>query len=175
VLAEATIASAWNVQGDMRRAGLAAEAQRLFGLALPVAANNVAKSDTLTALWLGPASWLVISRGASSLPGYDPARDALTAAGGALFDVTASRIAWRVAGPEARSVLAKSCPLDFHRRAFPPQTCAQSLFGHVNALFVNNGDDFSLMVGRSFARDVWRALCLSAAQYGCEVKAPAAY
>ena len=56
-LAEATIASAWNIQGDLSRAW-AAEARRLFGVALPPVPGATARTDNLAALWLGPASWL---------------------------------------------------------------------------------------------------------------------
>lgn len=175
VFAEALIACAWNVQGNLRRADFASEGQRRFGVALPTVANTVARTDAATALWLGPVSWLMLARDESRFADIEGARDALGAVGGAVFDVSASRVAWTIAGTHARSVLAKSCPLDFHPRAFPPRTCAQSLFGHVNALFVNDGESFTVMAARSFARDVWYTLCTSAAQYGYEVRAPAPY
>ena len=59
----------------------------------------------------------------------------------------------------------------------PPATCAQSLFGHVNALFDKHDDapTFTVMVARSFARDTWHALCESAAQYGYDVLPPAPF
>lgn len=175
-LAEATITCAWNVQGDIRRVAFAGEAQRVFGVALPSVPDTVARTDGVTALWLGPQSWLLLARGGSPFADFAAARDSLNAAGGALFDVSASRMAWTIAGSHAAAVLAKSCPLDFHSRAFGPGTCAQSLLGHVNALFVKDADDaYSVMVARSFARDVWHLLCGSAAQYGYEVKPAAPY
>jgi sarcosine oxidase subunit gamma len=175
VLGEAMITCAWNVQGEPRRADFVVEAQQRFGVALPTTPNSITRTDAATALWLGPASWLVIARNASLFTDLEPTREALGSAGGAVFDVGASRVAWTIAGAKACSVLAKSCPLDFHPRAFPAHTCAQSLFGHINALFVNESETFTMMVARSFARNVWHALCTSAAQYGYEVKAPAPY
>jgi sarcosine oxidase subunit gamma len=174
--AEATIACAWNVQGDVERAAFADEAHRLFGVRLPTPPNTIARSDAATALWLGPQSWLLLARHGSTFADYHAARDSLNAAGGALFAVTASRIAWTIAGSHAATVLAKSCPLDFHPRTFQAGTCTQSLLGHVNALFVKDADDtYTVMVARSFARDIWRVLCGSAAQYGYEVKQTAPY
>jgi sarcosine oxidase, subunit gamma len=172
---EVTIASAWNVQGKLERGALASEAHRLFGVSLPAAPNTFARNDSLTALWLGPQSWLLVARGNRSLADFDSHRDLLNAAGGALFDVGASRVAWTISGPRAETVLAKSCPLDFHPRRFPSGTCAQSLLGHVNALFAKDADAFTVMVARSFARDVWHSLCESAAQYGYEVNLAAPY
>ena len=176
-MAELTIATAWNVQGDATRPDLFLEARRLFDLALPTEPNTTARSDTLTALWLGPRSWLLTAGGPSTLTAFAAKRDALNQLGGALFDVSASRVAWALAGPSAADVLAKACPLDFHRRAFSVGACAQSVFGHVNVL-VDKRDEtptFTLMVARSFAHDVDRALGVVAAQYGFDVLAARPY
>jgi sarcosine oxidase subunit gamma len=173
-LAETTIAGAWNVQGDARRPEFLAAARKAFDLALPTSPNGTARTEALTALWLGPASWLVVACGESSLIDGDAVRDALNAAGGALFDVSASRVAWTIAGAQAATVLAKGCPLDFHQRAFAEGTCAQSVFARVNALFYRRAASpvFTMLVARSFARDTWHALCLSAAPCGYDVLPP---
>lgn len=176
-LAETSIAAAWNVQGDPARPPFADEVQRAFGVALPLARNTTAASDALTALWLGPTSWLLVAGSASPLADFAATRDALNAQGGALFDLTASHVAWTVSGAHAATVLATSCPLDFHPRAFVAGTCAQSVLGHINALIVKRDESpaFTVLVGRSFARDVWRALCRSAAPYGYDVLPPMPY
>jgi sarcosine oxidase subunit gamma len=171
-LAEVVIASAWNVQGKADHAPFAYQVQAQFGVALPVRANALTRSDRVVALWLGPSSWLLVA-GESALSDCGTKRDAVNAAGGALFDVSDARVGWTISGSHAATVLAKGCPLDFHPRVFPPGTCAQSLLGHVNALYVRDADDrFTLLVARSFAHDVWRALCEAAAQYGYEVASP---
>jgi sarcosine oxidase subunit gamma len=168
--AETRIAAAWNVQGDSTRPPFAESARRLFGLALPTAPNTTARHSTLTALWLGPTSWLLVASDAAALPDFAAKRDALAVAGGALFDVTASCAGWTIAGPRATTVLATGCPLDFHPRAFAAGTCAQSVFGQVNALFYRrDASSFTLVVARSYARGVWRTLCQAAAQHGYDV------
>ena len=174
-LAQATIVAAWNVQGDPARAPFVAQVQRLFEVALPVVPNTTARGVAWTALWLGPRSWLMVARTELAVqPGlaaFTAQRDALNEGGGALFDLSASRVAFVVGGERAADVLAKACPLDFRLREFAAAHCAQSLFGHVNALLhrPDASPAFTLMVARSFARDVWRSLCLSAAQYGYDV------
>ena len=180
-LAEITIAAAWNVQGDPARAPFLAEAQRLFEVELPQVPNTMARNVAWTACWLGPRSWLLVARAEASSESRSAAftanRVALNDAGGALFDVSASRVAFTVGGEHAAAVLAKGCPLDFHPRAFPAGQCAQSVLGHVNALICRpeTAPAFTVMVPRSFAREVWRALCLSAAQFGYDVAPPAAW
>lgn len=146
VIFEATIASAWNVQGD--------------AAGMPAAPNTVARVDGATAFWLGPRSWLVLAES----PGE----------AAAAFDVSASRVAYTLTGALAATVLNKHCPLDFHPTAFSPGTCAQSLFGQVNALYYRHvaSDAITIFVARSFARDVAHHLGASAAQYGCEWAAP---
>jgi sarcosine oxidase subunit gamma len=111
---------------------------------------------------------------APELIDYAARRDALNAAGGALFDVSASRVAWMISGPRATDVLAKGCPLDFHPRAFATGACAQSVFGHVNVLIDkrDSAPTFTMMVERSYLRDAWHALVGSALQYGVNIGPP---
>jgi len=169
-IAETKFAAAWNVQGDPARASFSDAAARLFGLAPPTIPNTTAQHGWLTALWLGPTSWLLVSNDASLLGGFAPQRDTVNAAGGALFDVTASSLAWTVGGPYAEMVLAKHCPLDFDERAFAVSACAQSVLGHVNALFYRrDAQSITVTVARSYARGVWRSLCQSAAEYGYDI------
>src|SRR4030095_16896410 len=172
--AEATIAAAWNLQAQPTRASFVDAVPRLFGVALPLAPNTIATSDALTAIWLGPSSWLLLAGGDSPLVEYAAKRDAVNEVGGALFDVSASRLAWRLSGPRAINVLASGCPLDFHPSAFATGSCAQSLLGRVGALFVKHDDapTFTVLVARSFARDAWQALLMSAARHGTEVRSP---
>jgi sarcosine oxidase subunit gamma len=176
-ITELTIAAAWNVQGDATRPDFVQEARRLFDVVLPTMPNTTARSDTLTALWFGPKSWLLVAGGASSLTDFVAKRDALNQKRGALFDASSSRVAWAIAGPRAAQVLAKGCPLDFHPRAFAVGACAQSVYGHVNVLIEKRDETptFTLMAARSFARDVDRALGVVAAQYGFDVLAARPY
>ncbi len=108
--------------------------------------------------WLGPRSWLVFAAN-------------VDAGGAAVFDVSASRVAWTLRGEHAAVVLNKHCPLKLPQ--MPRGTCAQSLFGQVNALLYRHAQDdaFTIFVARSFAHDVVHDLQGSARQYGGEVVA----
>lgn len=170
-LAEVLIAAAWNVQGDASRSDFTDQVTRQFSIALPVAPNTTARSAALTAFWLGPGSWLLVAeKPGSPLTGFIDKRVALNRAGGALFDLSASRVAYQIAGEHATSVLASGCPLDLHPRTFRAGDCAQSVFGRVNTLLYKADDKptFIIMVARSFARDAWQALHYTAAQYGSQ-------
>lgn len=173
LLGEATITTAWNLQGDAASSSFAEAAQRLAGVALPLVPNTATRGEGIVALWLGPVSWLLISGAAPALGDFVHARDALNAAGGALFDVSASRVAYVIEGGDATEVLAGGCPLDFHPREFGAGQCRQSLYGRVPALFYRHGEPpaCTVLVAKSFARDTWQALCVTAAPYGYTVRA----
>ena len=170
VLGELTLAGAWNVQGKPAGSTLVDEVQAMLDVRLPLAPNTANRTDAMAAFWLGPESWLLIARGASMRPDVAAARVSIIAAGGAVFDVSAGRVAYAVKGTNVEALLATRCPLDFHLDAFPVGGCAQSLFGHVGALdFRRGAADFVVMVARSYARDAWHALCVSAAAGGYDV------
>lgn len=177
LLGEATIATAWNVQGDAGSSSLNAEVQRIARVALPVAPNTASRGEGAAALWLGPQSWMLVAGVAAPLGDFAQARDALNAAGGALFDASASRIAYVVDGAQAPDVLAAGCPLDFHPRAFGAGQCRQSLYGRVPALYYRRAEPpgCTVLVARSFAHDIWRSLCAASAPYGYIVREAAAF
>ncbi len=166
----------WNLQGAVDNPAFVAQATSLWGVGMLPTPHRVVSSATHRLLWIGPKSWLVFSlsphtsAGAALGPAFADSRNRLNAAGGALFDGSDSRVGWTLRGPKALDVLASGCPLDLHHKTFARDSCAQSLLGHVAALYYRHADgDFSVYVARSFADDVWAALCFSAAQYGYEV------
>jgi len=177
-LQEVTFGVTWNLQGDVANPAFLEEVRSSFDVTLPTAANSVTETPHAAVLWLGPKSWLLLVGGPESRESpwtnFPAKRDALNSVGGALFEVSAGRVAWRLAGPCVTTVLASACPLDLHPREFPPGSCAQSLFGHISTLLWRRAeDDFTLLAARSFAHDIWSALCAASAQHGYEVLPPA--
>lgn len=174
VLRDLRFAHAWNVRGDPRDEVFLHQVERSLGLALPVRANASVIGASACALWLGPRSWLWMTDDAA--PAFHEARQAINAGGGALFDISASQLAWVISGAAAERVLNRLCPLDLHPSAFPAGHCAQTLLGHVAGVLFRPGDPsrFILMVARSLARDVWHHLCLSAEGEGFQVEDPVA-
>lgn len=180
-LREVAITTAWNLQGNPGDAAFLATARREFDVVLPLVPNTTRRNEGCLALWLGPRSWLLVAVDGSTdsmvRSTFAARRDALNDAGGALFDVSASRVAFMIEGPASASVMATQCPLDFHPRMFATAQCAQSLLGHVNALVYRPtaAPAFVVLVARSMAGDVWHGLCVSAAPHGYDVAHPAAF
>ena len=168
-LGDVAIARAWNVHGDPAQPAFVDAARTVLGLALPLRPNTSARADGSALLRLGPRSWLHLVMGNARSDDFDAARKTINVAGGALFDVSSSYVAWTIAGDASARVLNRGCPLDLHPRAFEPGCCAQSVFGHVNALLYRPDGRFAfvVMVARSFAADARAQLleCLATDGY----------
>ena len=97
----------------------------------------------------------------------------MSAAGGALFELSAAYAGWLVSGALAATVLNRGCPLDLRPRAFGAGRCAQSLLGHLPALFYKPDARplFVVMVPRSLAIDAWHHLRGYAEAEGCVIDA----
>ncbi len=154
-----------------------------FGFALPVAPNTSAGNGAASALWLGPDEWWIVSSGPGPGPGpeagpelADKLRAALADRFAAVTEVGEGRTCIRIAGPKARALLQKGCPLDFHPRAFGAGACAQTLLAkatvaiHLSAdASVAEGPVFEVYVLRSFAEYLWAWLEDAGTEYGVSV------
>lgn len=170
LLHEETVASAWNLQGPDDDPGLAAAVRECCGLDLP-RAHRTAGRDGRAAIWLGPDSWLIAAVTADATTWFAAARDAIELAGGALFDVSASRVIIRIAGAQAARVVAKGCSIDLDPRAFAAGECRATLLARIAAIIVKHDETpaFSVFAPRSYAESIWHWMKVSAAQYGCSV------
>lgn len=159
-LGELSIARAWNVKGNAADHAFLSQASQVLDIALPSTPMTTTRSDHALAMWLGPASWLVLSDAPADIADFDASRNAIKDAGGALFDVSASHAAWMIHGTDSSRVLNRLCPLDLHPSAFPPDAAKQSLLGHIHALYYRPHDApaFVVIVARSFAVDAAREL-----------------
>ena len=167
------------LRGDPGDRAFMAAVGRTLDLLLPTEANTTASRGDLTALWLGPDAWLLtfppgaLARLAGSL------RRALSDVHAAITDVSDGRVALRLAGPNARDVLAKGCPLDLHPRVFATGSCAQSLLAKASVLIhlpnddVQRGPTFDLYAARSFAHYLFAWLEDAGREYGLQVEAAA--
>jgi sarcosine oxidase subunit gamma len=161
-----------DLRGDPHARGFMVAAGRVLDLLLPSEPCTSAVTDQIRVLWLAPDQWLVTCP-ARDVPGLLASlREALAGVHAAITEVTEGRAAFRVAGPSARDVLAKGCPLDLHARAFPPGRCAQSLLAKASVLIHLVEDDpeqgpvFDVYVARSFAHYLWTWLEDAGREYG---------
>ncbi len=178
-LCEKTLPAAVNLRGDSADAAFVEAIRQALGLELPTVPNTAATGDGRALLWLGPDEWLVVQHAAAPFAEAQLAARLRAAIGGlhaAVTDVGESLCCIAVAGPQARAVIAKGCPLDLHPRVFGGSGhCAQS---HLSKAAVtlhqlsdaeSGGPSFALYVRRSFADYLWRWLEDAGREYGVAV------
>ena len=161
-----------NLRGKPQDDGFMAAFEGAFGFRLPVEPNTTWSNGDVTAFWLGPDEWWIVA----PVDGPDTAatlRQALEGRFCAVTDVSESRTCIAVAGPRARDLLAKGCPLDLHPRVFRMGLCAQSHLAKADIVLHQVGEEpvFDLYVLRSFAEYLWLWLEDAAQEYGMAVAA----
>ncbi|MCG8360286.1 MAG: hypothetical protein MI920_32390 [Kiloniellales bacterium] len=169
-LAERPFRGIVTLRGKAGDKGFATAVEGALGFALPVKANTTTGKDDTTALWLGPDEWWIVTPGDGAQMAERLA-EALQGQHGAVTDVSDSRTCLHVAGPKARDLIAKGCPLDLHPRVFGPGQCAQSLLGKAGVTLHQVSDEpaYDLYVLRSFAEYLWLWLEDGAREYGLAV------
>jgi sarcosine oxidase subunit gamma len=142
---------------------------RALGAALPVAPNTVARHRDTSVLWLGPDEWLVVGPPGSQGRLSGELRVALVPEAGSVVDVSAHRTVVEIAGPAARAVLAKGCPLDLHQQRFPVGRCAQTMLARAQVVLVPRTAEepaYWVFVRASFADYLAEWLLDAAIEYG---------
>lgn len=146
-LAEAdvgAIVSVMPLAGREKEASAALEAS--CGVGIPSAGRSLS-AEGARAIWSGLGQSLVLG----------PTLETLR--GAAVTDQTDAWAAMRLEGASARDVLARLCPLDLRDKAFPEDSAARSLIGHMNSAIVRIAPDaYLILVFRSMARTAAREL-----------------
>jgi sarcosine oxidase subunit gamma len=156
-----------DLRGDGEDREFASAVGRVLDILLPTTPNSATLKGKVGALWLGPDQWLITCPLDDVAFFMNSLREALGGTGAALTEVSDGRVTFRLAGPHARDVLTKGCPLDLHPNAFPEGRTAGSLLAKASVLLHAIGEDsFDLHVGRSFAPYLWRWLEDAAQEYG---------
>jgi sarcosine oxidase subunit gamma len=124
-----------------------------LGAPLPVEPNTVGTAGGRAILWLGPDEWLVLGPDGDAPAIEARLRAALGDTHASVVDVSANRTTLELAGPRARDVLEKGCPLDLHPRAFAPGRCAQTVLARANVVLhqVDDAPTYRILVRPLFA------------------------
>jgi heterotetrameric sarcosine oxidase gamma subunit len=143
------------------------------GCDLPTTPGDIATSGDLSLVWLAPERWLAVcpNRGSGVLEAAF--RDACGDSG-AIIDVSHGRTVIRLSGANARTVLMKGAPLDFHKKVFTPGRAAQSAISQCGTLITCPAEDtFDVYVFRAFGQHMWEWLTDAAGEFGYSVETPA--
>ena len=173
VLGERPFRTQAALRGDAGDPAFVAAVERAVGVRPPVVPNTVEGPEDLAVgarlLWLGPDEWLAVSQDGDDR--VTALTEALAGLHAAVADVSDGRAVIALSGPNARDVLAKGCPLDFHTSVFGPGRCAQSHLAKAHVLVhqIEPAPLYEIYVHRSFADYLWRWLEDAAEEYGLAV------
>lgn len=144
-------------------------ARKACGVDLPVEPNTVAEKDGRRILWLGPTEWLVRTEPGGETGLLNDLTKTFAGTPSGIVDVSDYYTVFRLAGPRARDVMAKGCPLDLHPRAFAADRCAQSVLAKadilIDAVRVDDHPLFDLQVRWSMAIYLWDWLVSAGREY----------
>ncbi|MEE9249085.1 MAG: sarcosine oxidase subunit gamma family protein [Dehalococcoidia bacterium] len=160
-----------NLRGDPSEERFLKAVEGAIGVALPLEPNTVVEGGEISALWLGPDEWLLLTPPDRQREVVPTLKAALGDTFAAVNDLSGGQTAIRIQGTHARDVLNKGCPLDLHPRVFGQGQCAQSHIAKTMALIrqIDDTPTYDVIVRRSFADYLARWLEEAAQEYGLAV------
>jgi methylglutamate dehydrogenase subunit D len=159
-------------------AGVTFTVRHPLSLAMVIARKGKAKPTqavldgmkAVTVMWAGPDQHYVQAEG----PGEGALVSMLaTKLEGlaSVSDQSHGRVTIRIAGPMARTTLAKGMPVDLHADVFPVGKSALTQMHHVGVHLTRvDNDAFEISVFRGFAESLWEFLVSQAAEFGYLVR-----
>ena len=171
VLGECPMRGLLVLRGDGASPEFRSAVSAVLGLDPVVEPLTAARKRDVTMLWLGPDEWMVVTPERRVERIEHTLRDALGGQHAALTDVSHSRAILALSGYDARAVLSKGCPLDFHPRVFGPGRCAQSRLAKCQVLIHQTSATpaFEIYVHRSFAQYAWTWLEDAGQEFGVRI------
>lgn len=144
------------------------------GIALPAMPCTSTVAGGLTALWLGPSEWLLLTPEGEEKSISSAIESGLRGVHFQLAEVTDHYTVIRLGGAQARQLLMKLTTLDMHPRAFLGGAVKGSIFGRVQAtLHLPAGETaFDLIVRWSHADYLWCLLAMAGREYGLPEQMP---
>jgi sarcosine oxidase, subunit gamma len=130
----------------------AARIETRLGALLPAACGSVTAGNGVSVLWLSPDEFLVVSDEQPAQLTWSLA-EALEGEWGSATDLSANRTTFELAGPSARAVLEKGCPLDLHPRSFDVGSAYVTLIGSVPVVLWEVAEDRYWILPRSSFAD----------------------
>ncbi len=148
------------VRGNFADASLLASLGDQIGLSLDLQPNTFAENDHASVFWLGPDERMIHSYSSEPQQLLSDLQARLPVGLSSAVDVSDYYTIIRLAGVNARQVLAAATPFDIHERNFKEGSCAQTRFGTASILLVMQdlSPAFDIQVRWSFAEYVWRYL-----------------
>jgi sarcosine oxidase subunit gamma len=141
---------------------------KIDGLNLPLSSPLVSSNVQTRILWIGPDTWLCISKNIRILDDIYSSCD-----GGdfGITDISHSRAAIQIQGDHAIDVLKKGSPLNFNENIFCKNNSANTTYNGINIIIDYIDDNqkiFEVYALRSFGGSFYHSITDSSLEFGYE-------
>jgi sarcosine oxidase subunit gamma len=133
-----------------------------LNMILPTEANTSTTSDKLTAIWLGPDEWMIVS---NELVNKDNNKQELKEMLfnnisktnlGAVIDVTDQFVKLELKGKNIYEIFSAGCPFNFNEFKEKKGSTTQTVLNHIDVILHHKDENIvNLFVRRSFAEHLW--------------------
>ena len=149
-----------NLRGNKRE--FLADVGKSLGLILPNEPNTSSSSEKLTAMWLSPDEWLIVSNNLVEKQNdiYDLEnllKDTISKVKlGSVVNVTDHFILINLEGNNVYDLLASACPFNFDKFMKNKGSVVQTIFAHIDIIVHHNDvNNLNLFVRRSFSEHLF--------------------
>ena len=133
-----------------------------LNMILPTEANTSSSSDKLTAIWLSPDEWMIVSNETTNketnkyeindILFNSISKNSL----GAVTDVTDQFVQLEITGDKIYDLFSSGCPFNFNLFREKKGSTTQTLLNHIDVIIQNKDENIvNLFVRRSFAKHLW--------------------
>ncbi|MGO4685910.1 sarcosine oxidase subunit gamma [Hyphomicrobium sp. 2TAF46] len=153
-----------SLRGDSRDQAFVSGASKALGVPLPLDPCTLARSESVTVLWLSPDEWMIISAPGRVNALRASLEQALAGVRSQVVDNSGGYTQIFLGGTHALDVLRHVSVYDFE--SLQPGRVVGTTFGKSSAYAFQQGDGYRLIVRRSFADYIWRYLVRATTPYG---------
>ncbi len=141
-----------------------------LNMILPIEANTSTTSDKLTAIWLSPDEWMIVSNELVSKDNnkYELQEMLFNSISkttlGAVTNVTDQFVQLEIKGKNIYEILSAGCPFNFNEFKKKKGSTAQTVLNHIDIILHHKDENIiNLFVRRSFAEHLlsWMEDCIS--------------
>jgi sarcosine oxidase subunit gamma len=149
-----------NLRGNKREFLTAVD--KTLGLILPNEPNTSTSSEKLTALWLSPDEWIIISNDIVQKENNIFELEELLNNNihkkkiGSVVNVTDHFVMVNLEGDKVYEILATACPFNFDKFKKEKDSVVQTIFAHIDVIIHHKeNNNLNLLVRRSFSQHLF--------------------
>ena len=133
-----------------------------LNMILPTEANTSTTSDKLTAIWLSPDEWMIVSnelvnKDTNKYELYEILFNSISKTNlGAVIDVTDQFVQLELKGKNIYEIFSAGCPFNFNEFKEKIGSTTQTVLNHIDVILHHKEENVvNIFVRRSFAEHLW--------------------